>query len=53
MLTNIVNKFGALFLQNNLNVNVYVIFSDLKALLPLVYFLQNREDGFQDYFGKV
>ena len=31
----------------------YVIFSDLKALFPLVYFMQNREDGFQDYFGKV
>ena len=36
-----------------MNVYFYVIFSDLKALFPLVYFMQNREDRFQDYVGKV
>ena len=30
-----------------------VKFSDLKALFPLVYFMQNRDDRFQDCLGKV
>ena len=24
-----------------------------EALFPLFYFMQNREDRFQDYFGKI
>ena len=49
----IVNKYGALFEQNNYNPYLYVIFSDLNALFPLLYFMQNHEEWFQDYFGNI